>query len=302
MQAEDALVFTTGYQANVGALSTLLQPGDTVIVDSGDHASIMDGVAMSHARIRPFRHNRLKSSRHPRAGSGDGGGVLVVVDGVYSMEGDVCDLRTVVPLAKRYGARVMVDEAHGVGVLGAHGRGACEVLGVEDEVDLRMGTFSKSLASCGGFLAGSREVIDFLRIQSRAFLFTAAAVPAAIGAALEAVRICNSDEGPPLFAKLLDNASYLRDGLKRLGFRVVESEPVTPVVPVLIGDDWQAVVFWKALYDAGVYTNVALYPAVPRGGALLRTSVMATHEREHLDRALAVFDKVRDAAQAGDAA
>jgi 8-amino-7-oxononanoate synthase len=301
MRTEDALVFTTGYQANVGALSTLLQPGDTVIVDSGDHASIMDGVAMSHARIRPFRHNRLKRLEEllERAVD-DGGGVLVVVDGVYSMEGDVCDLNTVVPLAKRYGARVMVDEAHGVGVLGAHGRGACEALGVEDDVDLRMGTFSKSLASCGGFLAGSHEVIDFLRIQSRSFLFTASAVPAAVGAALAAVKICNSDEGPALFAKLLDNARYLRDGLKQLDFRVVESEPVAAVVPVVIGDDWQAVLFWKALYDAGVYTNVALYPAVPRGGALIRTSVMATHEREHLDRALAIFDQVRDAAQAGD--
>jgi 8-amino-7-oxononanoate synthase len=194
----------------------------------------------------------------------------------------------------------MVDEAHGVGVLGEHGRGACEMHGVEDDVDLRMGTFSKSLASCGGFLVGSHEVIDFLRIQSRSFLFTASAVPAAIGSALAAVKICNSDEGPALFKKVLDNAQYLRDGLKDLGFRVVESEPVTAVVPVIIGDDWQAVLFWKALYDAGVYTNVALYPAVPRGGALIRTSVMATHEREHLDRALQIFDSVRDSAQAGD--
>jgi 8-amino-7-oxononanoate synthase len=216
------------------------------------------------------------------------------------MEGDVCDLNTVVPLAKSCGARVMVDEAHGVGVLGAHGRGACEALGVEDDVDLRMGTFSKSLASCGGFIAGSHEVVDFLRIQSRSFLFTAAAVPAAVGAALAAVKICNSDEGPPLFAKLLDNARYLRDGLRDLGFDTIESEPITPVVPVVIGDDWQAVLFWKALYDAGVYTNVALYPAVPRGGALLRTSVMATHEREHLDRALEIFASVRDSAQAGE--
>jgi 8-amino-7-oxononanoate synthase len=302
MQTEDALVYTTGYQANVGALSTLLQPGDTVIVDSGDHASIMDGVAMSHARVRPFRHNRLKRFEELLDRSvNDGGGVLVVVDGVYSMEGDVADLQTIVPLAKSYGARVMVDEAHGVGTLGAHGRGACEALGVEDAVDLRMGTFSKSIASCGGFLAGSHEVIDFLRIQSRSFLFTASAVPAAIGAALAAVKICNSDDGPPLFAKVLENAAYLRDGLKSLGFNVVESQLVTPVVPVVIGDDWQAVIFWKALYDAGVYTNVALYPAVPRGGALIRTSVMATHEREHLDRALEIFDKVRDSAQAGDA-
>jgi 8-amino-7-oxononanoate synthase len=301
MKTEDALVFTTGYQANVGALSTLLQPGDTVIVDSGDHASIMDGVAMSHAKIRPFRHNRLKRLEEllERA-VGDGGGVLVVVDGVYSMEGDVADLQTIVPLAKRYGARVMVDEAHGVGTLGANGRGACEALGVEDDVDLRMGTFSKSLASCGGFLAGSHEVIDFLRIQSRSFLFTASAVPAAVGAALAAVKICNSVEGPGLFKKLLDNAAYLREGLDGMGFKVVETDLVTPVVPVVIGDDWQAVLFWKALYDAGVYTNVALYPAVQRGGALIRTSVMATHEREHLERALNIFDQVRDSAQVSD--
>jgi 8-amino-7-oxononanoate synthase len=221
-----------------------------------------------------------------------------VVDGVFSMEGDVCDLRAVAPLCRQYGARLMVDEAHGCGVLGAAGRGACEALGVEDQVDLRMGTFSKSLASCGGFLAGSHEVIDFLRVQSRSFLFTASAVPAAIGAALAAVRICNSDEGREMMATLLDNARYLSDGLTALGFDVVQSEPHTPIVPVVIGDDWEAVLFWKALYDAGVYTNVALYPAVPRGGALLRTSVMATHTREHLDRALGVFEKTRPAAGA----
>jgi len=299
MGEEDALVYTTGYQANVGALSTLLQPGDTVIVDSGDHASIMDGVAMSHAKVRPFRHNRLGRLEQmlERAG-GDGGGVLVVVDGVFSMEGDVCDLNTVAPLCRRYGARLMVDEAHGAGVLGPNGRGASEALGVEDQVDLRMGTFSKSLASCGGFLTGSHEVIDFLRVQSRSFLFTASAVPAAIGAALAALRIVNSDEGRELIARLLDNARFLRDGLTELGFDVVPSDPVTPIVPVVVGDDWEAVLFWKALYDAGVYSNVALYPAVPRGSALLRTSVMATHTREHLARALDLFERARAATPA----
>jgi 8-amino-7-oxononanoate synthase len=296
----DALVFTTGYQANVGCLSTLLGPGDTVICDSGDHASIMDGVAMSHARIRPFRHNRLeKLSDMLERAAGDGGGVLVVVDGVYSMEGDVCNLPPVVEACRAHGARLMVDEAHGVGVLGERGAGACEVFGLEDQVDLRMGTFSKSLASCGGFIAGPADVVDFLRIQSRAFLFTAAAVPAAVGAALAAVRICRSPEGPELFARVLDNARYLNRGLSSLGFTVVEptrtadgSEIFTAVVPVLVGDDWQAALFWKALFDAGVYTNVALYPAVQRGRALLRTSVMATHEKEHLDRALAIFERV----------
>ena len=294
MGTEDALVFTTGYQANVGCIATLLDPGDTVICDSGDHASILDAVTMSRARIRPFRHNRLdKLEDMLERAAGDGGGVLVVVDGVFSMEGDVCDLPAVVELCRRHGARLMVDEAHGVGVLGARGAGACEALGVEDQVDLRMGTFSKSLASCGGFIAGPADVIDFLRVQSRAFMFTAAAVPAAVGAALAAHRIARSAEGPELFAQLLDNARYLENGLQELGFDVVESEMTTPIVPVLIGDDWQAVLFWKALFDAGVYTNVALYPAVPRGGALLRTSVMATHEREHLDRALDLFEEAR---------
>jgi 8-amino-7-oxononanoate synthase len=300
MGTGDALVFTTGYQANVGCLSTLLGPGDTVICDSGDHASIMDGVAMSRARIRPFRHNRLeKLSDMLERAAGDGGGVLVVVDGVYSMEGDVCNLPPVVEACRAHGARLMVDEAHGVGVLGARGAGACEVFGLEDQVDLRMGTFSKSLASCGGFIAGPADVVDFLRIQSRAFMFTAAAVPAAVGAALAAVRICRSPEGPELFARVLDNARYLNRGLSGLGFTVVEptrtadgSEIFTAVVPVLVGDDWQAALFWKALFDAGVYTNVALYPAVQRGRALLRTSVMATHEKEHLDRALEIFGRV----------
>jgi len=300
MGTEDAIVFTTGYQANVGALSTLLSPGDTVICDSGDHASIMDGVAMSRAKVRPFRHNRLdKLDEMLERAVGDGGGILVVVDGVYSMEGDVCDLPHVVEACGKHGARLMVDEAHGVGVLGARGAGACEAFGVEEQVDLRMGTFSKSLASCGGFIAGPADVVEFLRIQSRAFMFTASSVPAAIGAALAAVRICRSSEGPQLFARVLENARYLNRGLNSLGFSVVEptrladgTDLFTSVVPVLVGDDWQAALFWKALYDAGVYTNVALYPAVPRGRALLRTSVMATHEREHLDRALGIFERV----------
>jgi 8-amino-7-oxononanoate synthase len=183
-----------------------------------------------------------------------------------------------------------------VGVLGARGAGACEALGVEDQVDLRMGTFSKSLASCGGFIAGPTEVVEFLRYQSRSFLFTASAVPAAVGAALAALRILRSDEGPGLFARVLDNARYLREGLNALGYETIDSGMHglhTPVVPVIVGDDWKAALLWKALYDEGCYVNVALYPAVEPGNALLRTSVMATHEREHLDRALGMFESVK---------
>src|SRR3954447_21066872 len=252
MGTEDALVFTTGHQANVGTLGTILGPGDTVIADSADHASILDGCLLSRAKLRPFRHNRLdKLDKQLERAASDGGGVLVVVDGVFSMEGDVAPLPAICEAVARHGARLMVDEAHGAGVLGARGAGTAELFGVEDRVDLRMGTFSKSLASCGGFIAGPHDVIEYLRLQSRAFLFTASAVPAAIGAALAALRIVRSEEGPQLMARVLGNARYLRDGLAGLGFKVIEHEIVTPIVPILVEDDWKAALLWKALYDAG---------------------------------------------------
>ncbi len=331
MNTEEAIVFTTGHQANVGTLGTLLAPGDTVIADSGDHASILDGCLLSRAKLRPFRHNRLeKLEKMLERAQSDGGGVLVVVDGVFSMEGDIASLREICDLCERYGARLMVDEAHGAGVLGKRGAGTAELLGVEERVDLRMGTFSKSLASCGGFIAGPHEVIEYLRLYSRAFLFTASAVPAALGAALAALRIVRSEEGPPLLGKVLENAWRLRDGLHDLGFAVVSPQElpgdvtpipgvrpsasiapggpdvaspvaasagtpsiVTPIVPVLVGDDWKAALLWKALYDGGVFVNTALHPAVPPGGALLRTSVMATHDEATITEALEVFAKVK---------
>jgi 8-amino-7-oxononanoate synthase len=299
METPDAIVFTTGHQANVGCIGTILGPGDTVICDSADHASILDGCKLSGARLRPFRHSQMpKLEKMLERAAGDGGGVLVIVDGVFSMEGDIAPLPEIVELCERYGARLMVDEAHAVGVLGARGAGTAELFGLEDRVDLRMGTFSKSLASCGGFIAGPADVVEYLRIASRPFIFTASAVPAAVGAALGALRIIRA-EGPPLFAQLLDNAAYLRQGFRDLGLAVVEpgtlpdgSPATSPVVPVLVGEDWQAVLLWKALFDAGVYTNVAIHPAVPPGGALLRTSLMATHRREHLDRALGIFAEI----------
>jgi 8-amino-7-oxononanoate synthase len=312
MEADDALVFTTGHQANLGTLGTILAPGDTVVADSGDHASILDGCLLSRAKLRPFRHNRMdKLERALERASGDGGGVLVVVDGVFSMEGDIAPLAEVCALCERFGARLMVDEAHGAGVLGRRGAGTAELLGVEERVDLRVGTFSKSLAACGGFVAGPADVIDFLRVQSRAYLFTASSVPAAVGATLAALRVLRSDEGEGLLRAVLDNAWALRDGLEELGLAVVRPQPlggpdvqqdapgvrhgtiVTPIVPILVGDDWKAVLLWRALYDAGVFVNTALHPAVPPSGALLRTSVMATHDRATIDRALEVFAAVK---------
>ncbi|MCZ4493391.1 MAG: aminotransferase class I/II-fold pyridoxal phosphate-dependent enzyme [Conexibacter sp.] len=306
MGTEDAIVFTTGHQANLGLLGTILGPADTVIVDSGDHASILDGCLLSRAKLRPFRHNRLdKLEKMLDRAAGDGGGVLVVVDGVFSMEGDIAPLPQIADLCERYGARLMVDEAHGAGVLGARGAGTAELHGVEDRVDLRMGTFSKSLASCGGFVAGQAEIIEFLRFQARPFLFTASAVPAATGAALAALRVVRTDEGRALLGRVLDNARYFRAGLEERGFAVVSPQAlpdgrdvVTPIIPVLIGDDWQAGLMWKGLFEAGVFVNTALHPAVPPGGALLRTSVMATHDRPTLDRALEAFSTVKAAFEA----
>ena len=300
MRTEDAIVYTTGYQSNVGCIGTILGPGDTVICDSGDHASILDGCRLSGAKLRPFRHNRMdKLEKMLQRAAEDGGGVLVVVDGVFSMEGDVCDLPRIVELCQAYGARLMVDEAHGAGVLGARGAGACELFGLEDQVDLRMGTFSKSLASCGGFIAGPADVIEYLRI-SLALLRLQRLRGAGRGrrgpggAAGDPRRRAASSS-----SRLLANAEYLREGLRHLGLEVIEpgtlpdgTVATTPVVPVMVGDDWQAVLLWKALFDAGVYTNVAIHPAVPPGGALLRTSLMATHEREHLDGALGTIARV----------
>ena len=303
METDDAIVFTTGHQANLGTLGTLLGPSDTVIVDSGDHASILDGCLLSRAKLRPFRHNRLdKLEKMLQRAQADGGGVLVVVDGVFSMEGDIAPLGEICELCERYGARLMVDEAHGAGVLGARGAGTAELLGVADRVDLRIGTFSKSLASCGGFVAGSSEVIEYLRLYSRAFLFTASAVPAALGAALAALRVLRSEDGPELLQSVLENARQLRDGLQERGFAVVSPqalprEPgtqlsapgvlagagasdaeiatiVTPIVPVLVGDDWQAALLWRALYDAGVFVNTR----AASGGAAGRSA--AAHQRD----------------------
>ena len=322
MGTEEALVFSTGHQANLGALATLLGPGDTVIVDSGNHASILDGCVLSRAKLRPFRHNRLeKLEKMLERAQGDGGGVLVAVDGVFSMEGDIAPLGDICELCEHYGARLLVDEAHGAGVLGACGAGTAELLGVADRVDLRVGTFSKSLASCGGYVAGPHEVIDYLRIYARSFLFTASGVPAALGAALGALRVVESEQGRVLLVRVLDNARRLRDGLQERGFAVVAPQRlpedgsvqahapgvhedagghtiVTPIVPVLVGDDWKAALLWRALYDAGVFVNTALHPAVPPGGALLRTSVMATHDDATLDRALEIFARVKSAFEA----
>lgn len=294
---EDALVLSTGYQANTAVIATLAAAGDTVACDSASHASILDAIAMSGAQIAPFRHGRIdKLAGVLRRWSGSTGGALVVAEGVYSMEGDTADVGAIAEVCRDTGARLVIDEAHAVGVLGATGAGATELYEAHDAVDVRVGTFSKSLATCGGFAAGPRDVMDFLRFEARSFIFTASNVPAAVGAALAAVRITRSEEGNERRAALAANARRMREGLMALGLEVgppadgPHGDIQVPIVPVIIGDDPTTGRLWNALFDRGVFCNAVFYPAVPQGRQLLRTSVMASHTAQDIDRALEIFE------------
>jgi 8-amino-7-oxononanoate synthase len=292
LHTEAALVFSTGYMVNLGLIATLVEANDAVFLDSASHASLIDGARMSTGTFRSFRHNLPSSLRHRLYAWQDKqavpGAALVAVDGVYSMEGDVAPVAEIAEVCREFGARFLVDEAHALGVLGPDGRGTAAAAGVAP--DLVMGTFSKSLASCGGFLAGPQAVIDYLRIACRVMLFTAAGVPAALGAALAAVRIAQADGDRR--ALVLERARQLHAGLVELGYHV-GPEPRGPIVPIHIGEDWDAGRTWRNLLDRGVYTNCAVPPAVPPGRALLRTSVMATHTEEHIAQALRAFEEVR---------
>ena len=298
---EDALVFTTGYQANLGALTGMVGRGDRVICDAADHASLIDGANLSGAELRSYRHDRLDRLGRVLARDSEGSGqTLVAVDGVYSGDGAVCDLRVVADLCDAHGAQLLVDEAHAVGVVGERGAGAAELLGVEPRVTLRTGTFSKSLASCGGFAAGGGELLERVRFQARPLLFSASAVPAALGAALAALRIARSPEGREMAARVRANVKRLRAGLEELGFVLVDQGPgVTPIIAVDVGDELKAMSLWKELFDAGVYVNVFMYPAARPGKAMLRMSVMAAHEEGHVDAALDVFRGILAEAEPG---
>ncbi len=286
---EAALVFTTGYAANLGLIGALVGAGDAALVDSAAHASLVDGARFSEGTLRAFRHNRPNSLRRALRSWREqpaAGGVLVAVDGIYSMEGDRAPLPQVAELCTEFGARLLVDEAHALGVVGPGGAGMAAEADVRP--DLIMGTFSKSLASCGGFVGGPRSVIEYLKITCRPLMFTAAGTPAALAAALEAARIARVEDWRR--EAISSRAERLRAGLRELGYRVGE-EVESAIVPVHVGDNWEAGRLWKALLDNGVYTNCAIPPAVPM--ALLRTSVMATHTDADIDRALEGFSRAR---------
>lgn len=286
---EAALVFSTGYQTNLGTISAIVQKGDYVIIDKDDHASIVDACMLARGEMKRFRHNDLSSLDDLLAKLPPEAGKLVVVDGVYSMGGDIAPLPEIVAICKKYGARIMVDDAHGVGVMGG-GRGTAHHFGLTDDVDLIMGTFSKSFASIGGFIAGSKDVIHYIQHHARSLIFSAALPAPSLAAAAKALEIMETE--PQHVEKLWANANYMRDGLKEIGYDVGTSN--TPIIPIFIRDDFRTALAWHALIDEGVYTNPVIPPGVPPGHSLLRTSYMATHEREHLDYALNAFKVVGD--------
>lgn len=285
---EAALVFSTGFLTNLGILSAIVGKRDVVITDRLDHASIIDGCRLSFGRVLKFRHNDMEDLERVLSGVEEGWGKLIVVDGIFSMEGDICRLPEVVRLATRHRARVMLDDAHATGVLGRHGRGTAEHFHLEGHVDLVMGTCSKSFASIGGFVAGREDVIHYLRHNSRALIFSASLPPASVAAISTALDII--EEQPWRRKRLWENTRRMREGLQALGFDTGVSE--TPIIPVIIGDDIRAFQMWKLLFEEGIFTNPVISPAVPEGRALIRTSYMATHTYEQLDRVLSAFEHV----------
>jgi 8-amino-7-oxononanoate synthase len=268
-------------------LSGLLGRGDVVFTDRQNHASLVDGVRLSYAEEKRFRHNDMGQLEKLLRETSDRNGKLIVTDGVFSMEGDLADLKEITRLGKQYNARVAVDDAHGLGVLGAHGRGTAEHFGVEDDVDLVLGTFSKSFASLGGVCAGPQSVIDWIRHKARPFIFQAAMTPSVAAACMVALEVI--EEEPERRARLWQITEKMQRGFKSMGFDTGVS--VTPVVPLVIGEQWRAWKFWRALFDAGVYCNPVIPPAVPANQCLMRTSYMATHTDAQLDRVLDIVEQ-----------
>jgi 8-amino-7-oxononanoate synthase len=284
---EAALVFSTGMQVNLGTISALVGRGDVVILDKEDHASIVDGALLSFGETKRYRHNDLADLERVLASIPEGKGKLVVVDGLFSMEGDLAPLPELIPLCKKYGARLMVDDAHGMGVLGG-GKGTAAHFGLTDEVDLIMATFSKSFASLGGFIAGDDDVIHYIKHHARSLIFSASIPPANAAASLAALQVMKDE--PDRIARLSQIAERMRNDFQKLGFNTGNS--CTPVIPIIIGDDMQTVFTWRQLFDNGVFVNPVIPPGVAQGRSLLRTSYMATHTDEQLDEVLDVFERV----------
>ncbi len=288
---EACLLYSTGYQTAQGIIPTLVNKGEYIISDKDNHASIVAGTLMAKgilAELVRYKHGDMNDLERVLKNIPIEASKLVATDGVFSTSGTIVDLPSIVSLCKKYNARIMVDDAHSLGVIGKGGRGTASHFNLDDEVDLIMGTFSKTLASLGGFVVGEERVINFLKHHSPALIFSASPTPSSVAAAIAALEILESE--PERVDRLLANAKKMRDGLKSLGFYVLDG--ITPVVPVILGDDVKVFHFWRQLYDSGVFVNAFVPPGVPQNLSMLRTSYMATHEEKHLNKILEVFEKI----------
>jgi len=285
---EDCIVFSTGYNANLGLISGLVSKGDVVFLDKLDHASIVDGAKMSYGTTERFHHGDLEGLERKLSRSDPAAGKMVIVDGVYSMEGDIANVPALLRLCRRHGAALAIDDAHSIGVLGPNGDGTAPHYGLSDEVDIIAGTFSKSLASIGGFVAGARSVINYLRHHSRPLIFTAALPPANTAGVLAALEVLQVE--PERRDRLWVNTKRLADGFQSLGFDIGPSE--TPIIPILIGPLEKTLVMWRKVFDAGVFTNPVVPPAVPPSQCRLRTSLMASHTNDQIDYCLETIGRL----------
>ncbi len=290
-ETEAVLLFSTGYQTAQGIIPTLVQKGEYVISDKDNHACIVAADLMAKgafAEFKRYKHNEMDDLESVLKRIGKDKAKLIVSDGVFSTTGEIVHLPRLVELAKEYNARILIDDAHSVGVIGKGGRGTGSHFGLMDQVDMTMGTFSKTFASLGGFVAGSERVINFIKHHAPALIFSASPTPASVAAAMAALEILI--EEPWRVERLVANADHMRDGFKKMGFTIIEGQ--TGIVPVIIGDDERTFIFWRKLFDAGVFTNAFISPGVPVGMAMLRTSFMSSHEKEHLDRMLELFGEI----------
>jgi 8-amino-7-oxononanoate synthase len=288
---EGAILFNTGYMANVGVISSLMGSEDIIFSDELNHASIIDGIRLSKAKVVVYKHNDISDLETKLKLVNQGntiGKKLIVTDGVFSMDGDIALLKELVDLKNRYGGLLMVDDAHGTGVLGEHGRGTAEYYGVSKEVDINLGTLSKALGGEGGYVTGSKELIEYLHNKARTFIFSTAQMPAAIGAGIAALEVIQEEKWR--ITQLRDNAAYLRKNIEKLGFNVPEGS--TPIIPVIIGSNHDTLNFSKGLNEEGLLVPAIRPPTVPEGTGRLRITVMATHTKEHLDQAIALFSKI----------
>lgn len=287
MKKEAALAFSTGFQTNQGIISTIVGRGDAIITDRMVHASIVDASRLSYGNIFKFKHNDMADLERILSSIDVNDSKLIVVDGVFSMEGDLANLPEIVKLAKKYKAQLMVDDAHGIGVMGENGRGTCEHFNVEDDVDLVMGTFSKSFASLGGFIAGGEKVISYIKHHARALIFSASITPASVATVLASLDVFETE--PERREKLWQITKKMKSGFQAMGYDTGPTE--TPIIPVIIGNDELAIMLWRLLREDGIFTNPVIYPAVPHGQSLIRTSYSATHTDEELGTVLSSFEK-----------